>query len=93
MIRFRSSTRTSRAQQVAMRYELSLSDDGWSVVDGWRQQVAEYGGIRFERLTDEEARTMRDLLVDHDRVAADLWALKAGFDGSSASERPLARRA
>ncbi len=74
-----------------MRYELSQSDDGWSVLDGWRQQVAEYGGIRFERLTDDEARTMRDLLVDHDRAAAELWAVSAGLDGSPAAERPLAR--
>ena len=53
-------------------YELGLRDDGWLVVDVSARRVAEFGGLSLQGLSNDEAETMRGLLLHHDRACAAL---------------------
>lgn len=41
-----------------MRYRLGMRDDGWLVVDTDGMCVAEYGGMKLDGLSAEEAHVM-----------------------------------
>ena len=52
-----------------MRYRLGIKDDGWLVVDTERRRVAQYGGLKLDGLTAEEAHVMLGIVEAHDRGA------------------------
>ena len=64
-----------------MRYRLGMKDDGWLVVDAEHRQIAEFGGIKLDGLSAEEAHVMLGLVEAVDRGF--------GTDPSAASPHSL----
>ena len=53
-----------------MRYRLGMKDDGWLVVDTERRRVAQFGGLKLEGLSAEEAHIGLGLMEAFDRGVA-----------------------
>lgn len=53
-----------------MRYRLGMRDDGWLVADTAHRRVAEFGGVRLDGLSADEAHVLLGLVEAAERGAA-----------------------